>query len=88
MDDVSDTKIQQVGAALRDITEVRKDYGQRLSTAETDDEKQGLQAEAQAVMVETVRGHGLSVSEFNEVVEAADDDPLLRDRVLAAANAS
>jgi hypothetical protein len=86
MDDVSDTKVQQVGAALREITQVRKDYSARLTSAQTDEERQGLQNEAQAVMVEAVRGQGLSVGEFNEVVEATDDDPTLRDRVLAAVN--
>jgi hypothetical protein len=86
MDDVSDAKIQKVGAALRDITRVRDDYGARLTSAQTDEERQELQNEAQAVMVEAVRGQGLSVGEFNEVVEAADDDPTLRDRVLAAVN--
>jgi hypothetical protein len=84
MHDVSDAKVQKVGAALREITRVRDDYGTRLTSAQTDDERQGLQMEAQAVMVEAVRGQGLSVSEFNEVVEAADDDPALRDRVMAA----
>ena len=85
MDDVSDVKVQKVGAALREITRVRNDYGPRLTSAQTDEERQGLQMEAQAVMVEAVRGQGLSVGEFNEVVEAADDDPTLTDRVLAAA---
>ncbi len=85
MDDVSDTKVQQVGAALREINQVRNDYGARLTSAQTDEERQELQNEAQAVMVEAVTGQGLSVGEFNEVVEAADDDPTLRDRVLAAA---
>lgn len=86
MDDVSDAKVQKVGAALREITRVRNDYGARLTSAQTDEERQGLQMEAQAVMVEAVRGQGLSVGEFNDVVEAADDDPTLRDRVLAAAS--
>ena len=86
MDDISDAKVQKVGAALREITRVRNDYGARLTSAQTDEERQGLQDEAQAVMVEALRGQGLSVGEFNEVVEAADDDSTLRDSVLAAAS--
>ena len=87
MDNISDTKIQKVGAAVREVSQVRKDYGTRMSEANTDEEREGLEVEAQAVMVEAVQRQGLSVAEFSEVVDATDDDPDLRDRVLAAANA-
>jgi ribosomal protein S12 len=86
MDDLSDAKVQKVGAALREVTRVREDYGARLTAAETDEERQVLQNEAQAVMIEAVRGQDLSVIEFSEVIEAAEDDPTVRDRVLTAAS--
>jgi Domain of unknown function (DUF4168) len=85
MDDLSDAKVQKMGAALREVTRIRDDYEARLTAAETDEERQGLQNEAQAVIVEAVQDQGLSVTEFNEVVEAADEDPTVKDRVLAAA---
>jgi Domain of unknown function (DUF4168) len=87
MHNISDTKIQKVGAALREVSQVRKDYTVRIGTATTYEEKHGLQAEAEAAMVDAVQGQGLSVPEFNEMVDATDDDPALRDRVIAAMSA-
>lgn len=84
--ELCDAKVQKVGAALREITRVHENYEARLTAAETVVERQGLQNEAQAVMIEAVEAQGLSVGEFNEVVEAADEDPTVRDRVLAATN--
>ena len=79
--------VKKVGAALRDVTTVRKEYSQRFTDAQTEDQRDKLQTEATAVMVEAVRRRGLTVNEFNEVCQAADEDADLWGRLVAAAEA-
>lgn len=84
---VPDGLVNKVGAALREITEIRETYTQRLAAAGNGDEREAVEDAAQVAMVQAIDAQGLSVGQFNDVVSAAEEDPELGQRVLAAANA-
>jgi hypothetical protein len=86
--DITDDTVQKVGMALGQVTQIREEYTKRLALVETDDEKEAVASEAQDVMIQAVSDQGLSVGQFNAVVSAAEDDPDLGQRVLAASRAA
>ena len=86
--DITDDTVRKVGMALGQVTQIREEYTKRLALVETDDEKEAVASEAQDVMIQAVSDQGLSVGQFNAVVSAAEDDPDLGQRVLAASRAA
>jgi hypothetical protein len=86
--EINDTVVQKVGVALGQITQIRETYAERLASVDSEKEKQMMETEAQTVMVKAVSRQGLSVEQFNAVVSAAEADPDLERRVLAAAKAA
>jgi hypothetical protein len=86
--EINETVVQKVGVALGQVTQIRKTFAKRSASVDSDDEKLAVETEAQAAMVKAVSQQGLSVEQFNDVVTAAEADPDLGRRVLAAAKAA
>lgn len=80
----SDATVRQAGAALRDVAGIRESYRPRIQSA-APEQRQNLAQQAEQEEVAAVRRHGLSVDEFNQVVQTARADPGVRSRLLAAA---
>lgn len=77
--------VTKAGAALRDVAAIQQTYSQRIASAQTPDEKQGLQKQATDAAKKAVGDHGLSVDEYNQIITLAQADPDLGQRLLAAA---
>ena len=80
----SDATVRQAGAALRDVASIKQSYGARMQSA-SPDQRQSLAQQAQQEEVAAVKRHGLSVDQFNQVVQTARADAGVRSRLLAAA---
>ncbi|HEY1933596.1 MAG TPA: DUF4168 domain-containing protein [Acetobacteraceae bacterium] len=80
----SDDTVAKVGRAVAQVVTIQQAYTREVQSARTDEEKEGLTSRAEQSAVQVIREEGLSVSEYNAVVSAADDDPDLQQRVLAA----
>lgn len=80
----SDSTIHEAGAALRDVAGIKQSYGARIQSA-SPDQRQNLAQQAEQEEVAAVKRHGLSVDQFNQVVQTARADPTVRSRLLAAA---
>ncbi len=80
----SDDMITKVGRAVGQVVTIQHAYTQAVHAAGSDEEKAGLSGEAERSAVQAIRDQGLSVSEYNAVVSAADTDPDLQQRLLAA----
>ena len=80
----SDATVRQAGAALRDVAGIKQSYGARMQSA-SPDQRQTLAQQAQREEVAAVKRHGLSVDQFNQVVQTARADAGVRSRLLAAA---
>jgi hypothetical protein len=84
----SDDMITKVGRAVGQVVTIQHAYTQAVQAAGSDEEKAGLSGEAERSAVQAIRDEGLSVSEYNAVVSAADNDPDLQQRLLAAVPAN
>jgi hypothetical protein len=80
----SDATVREAGAALRDVAGIKQSYGARMQSA-SPDQRQNLAQQAEQDEVAAVKRHGLSVDQFNQVVQTARADPAVRSRLLAAA---
>ena len=86
--DLDDETVSKVGKALRQVSEIKEVYSQRLTSAATDDERLEVAEWAQDAALEALGGQGLSVERYEQVLTAAEDDPSLEQRLLAAARAT
>jgi hypothetical protein len=84
--DISDDIVSKVGTAAVRVVEIRQAFTPRLVAARSQAERDGLEEEATAALVEAISDQGLSVDEYNEVVAAAQADPDLEQRLLSAAS--
>jgi hypothetical protein len=82
---VPNATVQKTGAALGQIAAIRQDYSQRIQAAPTQEEKQGLADQARQAAVQAINGQGLSIDEYNRVIQLAQADQGLRQRLMAAA---
>lgn len=85
---VPDATITKAGAALRDVSAIHQTYSERIASAQTPDEKQGLQKQATDAATKAVGNHGLSVDQYNQIITMAQADPDLGQRLLAAAKSA
>ena len=83
--DVSDATVGKVGAALRDVVQIKQSYSERLQSAKTPTEQQDLSKQASGEATASISHHGLTIDQYNQVIHAAQADPALKQRVLAAA---
>jgi hypothetical protein len=58
------------------------DYRQRIAKAEAPAEKERLVAEANNELTHAVTEQGLSVEEYESILEAAQDNPEIRNKIL------
>jgi len=82
----SDAMVTKVGVAFGEVVAIQKRYSSRIAEAGSEDAKQDLQEEATAAAVQAISDQGLTITQYNEVVTAAQADPELEERLLEAAN--
>jgi Domain of unknown function (DUF4168) len=80
--DLSDQKLSAVAAALQRVASLQKDYRQRIAEAEAPAEKERIVAEAHNEFTNAVTEQGLSVEEYASILDMAQDDPEIRDKLL------
>ncbi|HET8997543.1 MAG TPA: DUF4168 domain-containing protein [Acetobacteraceae bacterium] len=85
---VSDDMVAKVGAAVGQVAMIRQEYTERVQSAGDDGERDRLAEKAQQAAVKAISDQGISVSDYNEVVSAAENNPELEDRLIMAARAS
>ena len=78
---LSDQKLDQAAAAIARVSFLRQNYERQLAQADPADrpkiEQQGTQALTQAV-----KDQGLSVDEYNSIIQRAQQDPGVRQKLL------
>ena len=68
--------------AFSQVQQLQVSFTQQLEGVTSQEEAQALQQQTQQRMVEAVEATGLSVADYNHVVAAMEQDPVLRDRIL------
>lgn len=79
--DVSDDQLQTYAEAEQKVQEIRDDFQEQMPTAESPEEAQTLQQEAQQEMVSAVEDAGLTVEEYNQIASQMQANPELRQRM-------
>jgi len=80
--DVSDAELDKVAEAYQAVTEVRNQFQDELHDVTDPEKAQQLQEQAGEEMVEAVEAQGLDVQTYNQVMEAAQVDEELRNKLL------
>jgi hypothetical protein len=86
--EIPDSTVVKMGKALAEIAEVEQELASAVSVASTERDRMQLAEQADRAITDAVTDQGLSLIQFNQVVQAADEDPELRDRLTAAIRAA
>jgi hypothetical protein len=78
---IPDHKLDAAATAIQKVAKVSQDYQQQLAEAPTPD-KERIAKEANTAMVQAVTEQGLSVDEYNSIVDTAQRDPAVHDKII------
>ncbi len=77
---ISDQKLNAAAAALGQVTSIRQSYEQKIAEAPPSD-KQHISDEANNALTKAVTDQGLSVDEYNTILQTAQNDPTIRQKL-------
>ena len=77
---IPDQKLDAAAAAVQRVTTLTQDYQQRITAAAPAD-KERIVNEANSALVKAVTDQGLSVEEYNSILEVAQNDPGVRAKI-------
>lgn len=78
---ISDKKLDATAAAVKNVSAIKSSYDQKLAQAPAT-EKGKIVDEATNAMTKAVTDQGLSVDEYTAIIEVAQNDPVVRDKLL------
>jgi hypothetical protein len=71
---ITDQKLDQTAAAIKRVASVKQDYQQRIAAASPSD-KERIVEEGTKELAKAVTDQGLSVGEYDAILEVAQKDP-------------
>jgi hypothetical protein len=71
---ITDQKLDQTAAAIKRVVNVKQDYQQRIAAADPPD-KEGIAEQGRKELAKAVTDQGLSVEEYGAILEVAQKDP-------------
>jgi hypothetical protein len=78
---IPDNKLDAAAAAMKSVSTVKEDYGRRIAQA-PDSEKSRLANEGGQALTKAVTDQGLSVAEYTEILQVAQNNPAIREKIL------
>jgi len=84
---VSDQQITQAANAMQKVMSLRQAYSQRLTQAAPADQGR-IEQEGQTAMAHAVTDQGLSVQQYNSILQTAQNDPNVRQKLLSRVSPS
>jgi hypothetical protein len=78
---ISDTKLDQAAAAIVHVDKLQRSYQQKLEEAPPD-ERDNVIEEADNALAKAVKDHGLSIDEYDTILQTAQNDPAVREKLL------
>jgi len=82
---VTEEKLQSFAVAFVEVEKIKQQYTQRLQEAASETEQQQIQNEAGERMLQAVEAtDGISLDEYNQIIQSAQADPNLAQRVTDA----
>jgi Domain of unknown function (DUF4168) len=84
---MSETMVAKVGTALRHVAMIRQEYSQRAQSTNSPQQQQALSDQARTEMVKAIGDQGLSVQQYQQAIQMAQNDDSLKRRLLSVAEA-
>jgi hypothetical protein len=78
---IPDHKLDAAAAAIGRVAKLSQDYQEQIAAAPPP-EKERLAKEANSAMVKAVNDQGLSVDEYNTIVDTAQKDPKVHEKIM------
>ena len=78
---VSDQQLDKAAAAIAHVRPIQKSYQERISKA-SPGQRERLADDANRAMTKAVTDEGLSLEEYSSILELAQNDPSVRDRLV------
>jgi len=79
---VSDQQITQAAVAMQKVMTIRQSYNQQLNQAKPEDRGR-IADESQTAMKKAVTDSGLSVDQYNAILQMAQNDPDVREKLMS-----
>jgi hypothetical protein len=79
---IPDQQITKAANAIRQVMSLRQIYSQRIAKAKPEDRGR-IAAEGESEMRQAVADQGLSVEQYNAILQTAQNDPTLRAKLLS-----
>ena len=77
---ISDQKLDAVATAIERVASLKQDYRQRIAAAAPSD-KERIAIEAINALANAVTDQGLSLKEYDSILEVAQNDPEVRGKI-------
>ena len=77
----TDAELKQFVDAQDGINDIRDEYMDKIESADSHQQAQGLQQEANNEMVEIIEDAGLDIPTYNSIATAYNSEPKVRNRV-------
>ena len=78
---IPEKKLDAAAAAVKRVSAIRDTFEQKLAQAPIDQKKR-LADEADNAMAKAVTEQGLSIEEYSTILQVAQNDPVVRDKLL------
>jgi len=78
---ITDQKLDAAAAIIEQVVSLKQDYQQRIAAAAPSD-KERLLSEAVDALEKAVTDQGLSLDEYDSILEVAQNDPGIREKIL------
>jgi hypothetical protein len=78
---IPDQKLDATAAAMQRVASLKRDYIRLLEASSPDDQPR-IVNEASSAIEKAVTDQGLSVEEYTAILEVAQDDPQLRQKII------
>jgi hypothetical protein len=85
---LSDAMVHRVGKAIRSVTMIREQYTQRAQASNSPQARQTIDRDAQRDMAKAVTDQGLTLQQYDQVIQMAQADPTLQQRLLSVARSN
>lgn len=80
--DTSDEKLKSFAVAFLEVNKINQSYQPRMEAATTEEDKERIRLQAGQEMISAVNGtEGISVEEYDSIIQAAQVDPELARRI-------
>lgn len=81
MKDVSDKKLDQAAAAIKQVVTIKEEYEQKIEAA-TPGDRERIAEEGKSALEKAVTDQGLSLPEYSSILVIAQNDPEVKEKIL------